>query len=98
MVRCFKNARRHLIDLGVISGSLAPSYFVECLLYNIPDRAFSGSRQDQFVAILNELLAADKSRYVSQSGRTWLFGPTPEQWDVSKADRLTTELVGLWNG
>ena len=39
-VRMFKNARNYLDSIGRISADLAPSYFVECLLYNAPDSAF----------------------------------------------------------
>lgn len=33
-VRVFKNARTYLVDRGVISETVAPSYFLECLIYN----------------------------------------------------------------
>ena len=36
-VRMFKGARNHLRTTGQIRSGLAPSYFLECLLYNAPD-------------------------------------------------------------
>ena len=39
-VRMFKNARNYAETHRRMSASLAPSYFVECLLYNAPDAAF----------------------------------------------------------
>ncbi|TAM65813.1 MAG: nucleotidyltransferase [Microbacteriaceae bacterium] len=42
-VRIFKNFRNRLIAQGTIRDGLAPSYFVECLLYNVPDAKFSDS-------------------------------------------------------
>ncbi len=39
-VRVFKCARNLLLEEGVIKEKSAPSYFVECLLYNVPDKCF----------------------------------------------------------
>ena len=97
VVRCFKNARRYLCDRGFIAAGLAPSYFVECLLYNVPDSAFRGSFQSIFVNVLNRLLESELNEFVSQNGRVWLFGHTPEQWDTAKAHTLIGALVDLWN-
>src|SRR5207245_2874224 len=35
-IRMFKNVRNRLVEEGVFE-SAAPSYFVECLIYNAPD-------------------------------------------------------------
>ncbi|MCK4822754.1 nucleotidyltransferase, partial [bacterium] len=58
-VRIFKNARTYLIDHDVISEDLAPSYFLECLIYNVPDEKFGSNYQDTFRNVVNWLVGAD---------------------------------------
>ena len=40
-VRIFKAARNWLVDKEVVAKEDAPSYFIECLLYNVPDGPFA---------------------------------------------------------
>lgn len=93
-VRATKNARRKLRDDGVISNDVAPSYFVECLLYNVPDGQFA---PDLAASYVNSLVWLGQHRdgwgtFLCQNGVTRLFGSTPEQWDQNKADILIGEL------
>ncbi len=39
-VRIYKNARSDLVDKGAMTEALAPSYFIECLMFNVPDSVF----------------------------------------------------------
>ena len=39
-VRMFKAARNRLVQQGVLKKEDAPSYFIECLVYNVPDDLF----------------------------------------------------------
>ena len=96
-VRMFKNARNQLVDSGRIRADLAPSYFVECLLYNAPDWAFKSSFQETYRATVNWIVQNNLDRLVCQNEQQWLFGPSPEQWSVKNAKDLGTQLVSLWN-
>ena len=59
-VRIFKNAKDyHDEDLG----DLAPSYFIEGLLYNVPSRLFRQERQIRVKEILDWLDGQDFSRF-----------------------------------
>jgi hypothetical protein len=96
-VRIFKNARTCLVDHGTISDDLAPSYFLECLLYNVPDNNFGGSFQDTLVAAFNWLWSAARAdSLVCQNGQLKLFGYTPEQWDAAKAKQFLESFRELW--
>ncbi len=97
LVRIFKNARTHLIDKGLITSTLAPSYFVECLLFNVNNAAFRGSYTTAFPAILTWLQNADDSEYVTGSRLQWLFGSTDVSWDRHDANTLLAALIGMWN-
>lgn len=96
-VRMFKNARTHMVDHDMIAKDTAPSYFVECLLYNVPDGKFSGDRQSTYVDVVNWLDAATLDSFLCQNGILPLFGPSPEQWPIVKAQAFTAALTKLWN-
>jgi hypothetical protein len=96
-VRMFKNARTHLILKGELSVQLAPSYFLESLLYNITDVQFGGNYSLSFEDCLRWLEGSDFTGFVCQNGVVPLFGTTPEQWDLSSARKLVEELVFLWD-
>ena len=63
-VRTFKNARNKLIGDYKIDDGLAPSYFIEGLLYNVPADRFGGGESANFNDVLLWLLAADRSKLV----------------------------------
>ena len=96
-VRMFKNARNRLVSTGRISADLAPSYFVECLIYNAPDAAFHPSFQETYCSIVNWVVESVLDRLVCQNGQQWLFGSSPEQWSVVDAKTFANHLVSLWN-
>lgn len=96
-VRMLKNARNHLIDKGRIDKGLAPSYFCECLTYNLPDTLFVSGTQDTMLGILNYWYSNSVAGSVCQNGIVPLFGPTPEQWELNDANKLTSNLIYLWN-
>jgi len=91
VVRLFKNSR------GSISGDRTPSYFLECLLYNVPTSNFNTSYQDAFCNTVNWLNKANLDGFICQNGQLKLFGMTPEQWSTSEAKRLIQNLISLWN-
>ena len=94
----FKNARATAVDRGLLGDEDAPSYFVECLIYNVPESAFRSTKADTYVDVVNWLQEQqDKSRFVCGSELVWLFGPTPEQWDTPAADRTINAWIRLWN-
>ena len=94
-VRMFKNARTYLIERGAAQ-DLAPSYFLECLLYNVPDGKFGKSFQDTFCNVVNWLNQVDFSQFVCQNEQLSLFGYSPEQWSETKARRFLSHMIQLW--
>ena len=97
-VRMFKNARNYLEHANIIGHDLAPSYFLECLLYNAPDSAFQRSFQDTYTSIVNWMSRADISKAVCQNEQQYLFGPSREQWSREDAENLAKRFVTLWTG
>lgn len=91
VVRLFKNSR------GNISGDTTPSYFLECMLYNVPNTNFGVSYQDTFCNVVNWLNEADLEGFVCQNGQLKLFGSTQEQWNTNQAKAFIKNLISLWN-
>jgi hypothetical protein len=96
-VRMFKNARTYLIDRQLLASDRAPSYFVECLFYNVPDALFGSGYQRMFLNILHWLNRATIDPFMCQNGQLSLFGNSPEQWSVSDARIFLRVLSHLWD-
>jgi len=74
MVRILKNLRNKLISDGSIPEGAAPSYFLEALLYNVPNEKFGGSYLDTMVAVINWILSADQNKFVCANHQYYLLG------------------------
>ncbi|KYK34927.1 MAG: hypothetical protein AYK18_13540 [Theionarchaea archaeon DG-70] len=100
-VRVFKNARTYIVNKGVISENLAPSYFLECLLYNVPNIYFGNNYKESFSNIIDWLLYTFSSNnyrvFLCQNELLPLFGDEPEQWSVNDAIELLVALTELWS-
>jgi hypothetical protein len=97
-IRMFKNARSCAVDKELLADDVAPSYFIECLLYNVPDSLFVSERQQTFENIWNFLWSRiNVQTAVCQNGRAPLFGTSPQQWTIQRAASLLTALQHLWN-
>ncbi|WP_230333128.1 hypothetical protein [Xenorhabdus nematophila] len=53
MVSILKNIRSKLVDDGALQPGIAPSYYLEGLLYNVPNEKFGSSYADSFVNAIN---------------------------------------------
>ncbi len=95
--RMFKNARDKMIELEQLEDGLAPSYFLECLLYNVPNSLFGDTYQITYLKIIRWLLDAKLETFTCQNEQLPLFGETPEQWSTAKATVLISALALLWS-
>lgn len=82
-VRIFKNLRNTMIQKGQIKDGLAPSYFIEGLLYNVPAPKFGGSEQLNFKDVLEFLLQADRSKFECANEQFYLLGNTNVTWPAA---------------
>jgi len=96
-VRMFKNARNTATERGLLVDGAAPSYFVECLLYNVPDGYFTASVGDTYAAVVSHLTADVIDNYTCQNRQLPLFGPDSTQWNTIDANAFIQALVDLWN-
>ena len=91
LVRVFKNAR------GSVVGVNAPSYFLECMLYNVPSTNYGVSFQASYINVLKWLHDVNMDSFICNNGRQKLFGSELEQWDIAQAKEIVMKLVRLWN-
>ena len=95
-VRMFKATRNWLVDMKVLTKEDAPSYFIECLLYNVPDGLFKPKLAPTYTGIVDWLEKTKLKGFNCQNGRVPLFGPGPEQWTPDKARAFAGALRRLW--
>jgi hypothetical protein len=97
MVRIVKNMRKKMVNDGTIASDDAPSYYIEGMLYNVPNDKFGTSYGDSFVNILNWLLETDRAKLTCAHEQYWLLGNSNVQWPSNKCDQFLNALVKLWN-
>jgi hypothetical protein len=98
MVRILKNLRSRLVDQGALATGTAPSYFIEGLLFNVPDEKFGNSYADTFVASMTWILQADRTKWITPSGQHYLTRDNaPECWPCTNCNAFIDKAVTLWN-
>lgn len=96
-VRIFKNMRERLIRDGKLDSETAPSYFVECLLYNVPDSNYINVCDCTVLNVLTWLAKnVNSDELECQNGQKSLYGDLPEQWSKVKAISFVLALWDLW--
>jgi hypothetical protein len=96
-IRLFKNFRNSLIDRSLLTEGIAPSYSLECALYNVPDQLFVGNSAETVPAILNHLLVTPNGSFISQNGVLPLFGNGPTQWSPSNCATFVIAAKSAWD-
>lgn len=99
MVRIFKNMRCRMVDDGLIGADLAPSYFIEGLLYNVPNEKLTSSYQTSVANALNWYLqAAAKTELVCANEQYYLLRDGSHTcWTQTNCDEFVSMAVKLWN-
>lgn len=99
MIRILKNMRKKLVADGVLSVDVAPSYYLEGLLYNVPPEKFGQSYEDSFVNAINWIQSeADKSVLVCANEQYYLLRDgTPTSWEPTNAEALIQAVIKQWN-
>ena len=96
VIRMFKAARNRLVEKMMITKDDAPSYFIECLLYNVPDALFKPKLALTYTGVLGWLKTSELGDFQCQNRKAALFGPGREQWSVKKARAFVRAMQVLW--
>jgi ribosomal protein L37AE/L43A len=99
IVRIFKNARQRMLEDGLIEAGIAPSYYLEGLLFNVPTDRFGNTYGDSMSKCINWLWAADRSKFVCANKQYQLLdGPADVTWKSQDCTVYLAGLIKLWNG
>lgn len=91
LVRVVKNIKRQLVETNTLDPKLAPSYFLECAIYNVPDNHFQSDFQSTIVYTLDFILRrCNAASLVTASHQHLLFGTEPWQWNQPNAATFFT--------
>lgn len=99
-IRIFKNMKKRLLEQQKITKKVTSSYFIENLLYNVPDRYFDIEDSSIRVANILKWLISNIdyfSMFVCQNNQINLFGPAQEQWNEEDACEFIFEVKKFWN-
>jgi hypothetical protein len=97
MVRVFKNMRNSMIEKKLIADGVAPSYFIEGMLSNVPNDKFTGDYGDMWVESFNWVVTADESKLTTGSGLHWLLRDnTNVCWPSANFHTFTAALKKYW--
>lgn len=98
-VRMFKNMRTKLVDDRVIAAGIAPSYYIEGLLYNVPNDRFVSDESDRVYQILKWLEdTPDRSKFLCANQQYYLFSESsPVSWPKANGDAFINGVIQLWN-
>jgi hypothetical protein len=91
--------RNNLVDTRKLGRGIAPSYFIEGLLYNVPDEKFNGSRGDAIYNILNWIYQTpDKSQFVCANEQYYLmYENSAVCWPIANSQDFINKVILLWN-
>jgi hypothetical protein len=97
MVRVFKNMRNSMIEKGLLADGVAPSYFIEGMLWNVPNDKFTGEHQDMWVACFNWIVTADETKLACANDLYWLIRENSAVcWPSANFHTFTAALKKYW--
>lgn len=98
LVRIFKNARQRLIENGAIQRGVAPSYYIEGLLYNVPSIHFGGSYAKSMLECFVYLSQENRAGFVCANQQYPLLdGNSDVTWNTTDCSVYVNALIDLWN-
>jgi len=99
IIRTFKNIRSKLVDLNRLKSGDAPSYFIEGLLYNVPNELFVSNKNTTVYNILKWLHdTADRTEFECANDVYYLVRDnSPVCWSNANSEKFIREAISLWN-
>ena len=97
-VRIIKNMRNRMIELNLINGDLAPSYYLEGLIYNVPSNHFVSSKVDTIVNCLNWFNNCDRNDLLCANERYYLLRENSNVcWEPINFENFLSATIKFWN-
>ena len=96
-IRILKNMRGRMEADGLLAAGVAPSYFLEGLLYNVPNGKFGSSYERTLVEVINWLTAVDRTPFVCANEEYYLLRDVAHVcWRPADCDTFLAALVKFW--
>ena len=97
LVRIYKNIRNRMVDDGTIQAGVAPSYFIEGMLWNVPPALFNGTYDQAFCNSFNWIIQADANKLTCASDLHWLVRNAPHVcWPEGLFNAYLTAMSNYW--
>jgi len=97
VVRMYKNMRNRMIEEGVLAAGVAPSYFLEGVLWNVPNDKFGESFDASFVNAHNWIIQADSEKLLTASEMHWLVrNGQHTSWPVANFNAFLSAVAEYW--
>jgi hypothetical protein len=97
MVRVFKNMRNAMIGRDLLADGVAPSYFIEGMLHNVPNNKFAGTYQQTWINCFNFLVKAKRDELACASRMHWLVRDnSPTSWSIANFNTFMAALKSYW--
>lgn len=97
-IRVFKNIRTAMVDDHFIPEGVAPSYFLEGMLYNVPNQNFSWTYRQSFENALSWLELCDPTQLICANERYYLIRDGANVcWNMQDYRTTMTALRRYWN-
>lgn len=97
-VRIFKNMRNAMIAKGYLAAGVAPSYFIEGMLYNVPTNLFGGTYADTCARVINWLNVSDREKLICANELHYLLRPNSKVcWEPADFETYLTAVIKFWN-
>lgn len=97
-IRILKNMRNRARDAGILPQGVAPSYYIEGLLYNVPLDCFGRSYSDTIFACLRWLRTNDRTMFMCANGQQLLLARnSATSWDPDHCRNFLDGLAILWD-
>ena len=99
MIRIFKNIRGRMIEKEMLKAGIAPSYYLEGLLYNVPVDKFVSSYAECFVNCINWIQnESSKNLMVCANEQYYLLREgTRVCWPPAHAEQFLAATIRLWD-
>jgi hypothetical protein len=100
--RIIKNMKARLIEMGRIDSTLAPSYYVESMLYNVSSGSFNQSSFQDIIGIILHYLStqvntAQLNKFICQNQCRHLFTGNDPHWNEEQCTTFIQQLNQLFN-
>jgi hypothetical protein len=81
----------------LLAEGVAPSYFLEGMLYNVPDDKFGGTHADTWVKCFNWIITADRDNLLCANRLHWLVRDnSPTSWPIANFNMFTAAAKKYW--